>query len=359
MYYIDDILKNDFETVAILKALGQAHRYLGELKGLCQSMPNPAILIDSLSLQEARDSSEIENIITTQDEIYKYRLQPNLINAAAKEVENYVNSLRFFQEELKENNLITVRTITSAQKIIKGNDAGVRVQTGTVLKNEDTQKVVYTPPEPAELSGLLSDLEQFINTEDEMDPLIKMAIIHHQFESIHPFYDGNGRIGRIINIIYLMQQKLLDMPVLYLSRYINHNKDDYYRLLQDVREGGAWQDWVIFMLNGVARTAKNSLTLVNDIKKLQQEYKENIRNKLPKLYSQELINNLFKHPYTKISFLQEDLNVSRVTAARYLGELTQEGLLIKHKLGRDNYYLNHQLIDLLSHIENMKEKSAL
>ncbi|SMM97649.1 MloA protein, putative [uncultured Candidatus Thioglobus sp.] len=356
---IDDILNNNnFETIEILKALSVAHRYLGELKGLCQSMPNPAILIDSLSLQEAKDSSEIENIITTQDEIYKYRLQPNLINAATKEVENYIDSLHFFQQKLAENNLITVRTITDAQKIIKDNDAGVRVQIGTVLKNERTQKTIYIPPEPSELPKLLADLEKFINTKDELDPLIKMAIIHHQFESIHPFYDGNGRIGRIINIIYLMQQKLLDIPVLYLSRYINHNKSRYYALLQSVRDENAWQDWTVFMLNGVAKTAKNSLILVNDIRVLQQEYKKKIRNKCPKIYSQELINNLFKHPYTKISFLQEDLGASRVTAGRYLAELTQEGLLTKRKLGRENYYLNHQLIELLSNIENMKEREA-
>ncbi|SMM98305.1 MloA protein, putative [uncultured Candidatus Thioglobus sp.] len=356
---IDDILNNNnFETIEILKALSVAHRYLGELKGLCQSMPNPAILIDSLSLQEAKDSSEIENIITTQDEIYKYRLQPNLINAATKEVENYIDSLNFFQQKLAENNLITVRTITDAQKIIKDNDAGVRVQIGTVLKNERTQKTIYIPPEPSKLPKLLADLEKFINTKDELDPLIKMAIIHHQFESIHPFYDGNGRIGRIINIIYLMQQKLLDIPVLYLSRYINHNKSRYYALLQSVRDENAWQDWTVFMLNGVAKTAKNSLILVNDIRVLQQEYKKKIRNKCPKIYSQELINNLFKHPYTKISFLQEDLGASRVTAGRYLAELTQEGLLTKRKLGRENYYLNHQLIDLLSNIENMKEREA-
>jgi Fic family protein len=358
MNYIADILKNDFETASILKALSSAHRYLGELKGLCQSMPNPAILINSLSLQEAQDSSEIENIITTQDEIYKNRLQPNSINVAAKEVENYVESLHFFQNKLKENNLITIRNIIHAQQIIKGNNAGLRKQIGTALKNETTQEIIYTPPEPKQLLKLLGDLEQFINTKDELDPLIKMAIIHHQFESIHPFYDGNGRIGRIINIIYLIQQGLLDMPVLYLSRYINHNKNSYYRLLQSVRDDNTWSEWVIFILKAVAETAKNSLDLVNGIKNLQQEYKQKIRHTCPKIYSQDLINSIFKHPYTKITFLQKDLNVSRVTASSYLEQLTKNGFLEKYKLGRNVYFLNHKLFDLLKNVKNMSEQQT-
>jgi Fic family protein len=358
MNYIADILKNDFETASILKALSSAHRYLGELKGLCQSMPNPAILINSLSLQEAQDSSEIENIITTQDEIYKNRLQPNSINVAAKEVENYVESLHFFQNKLKENNLITIRNIIHAQQIIKGNNAGLRKQIGTALKNETTQEIIYTPPEPKQLLKLLGDLEQFINTKDELDPLIKMAIIHHQFESIHPFYDGNGRIGRIINIIYLIQQGLLDMPVLYLSRYINHNKNSYYRLLQSVRDDNTWSEWVIFILKAVAETAKNSLDLVNGIKNLQQEYKQKIRHTCPKIYSQDLINSIFKHPYTKITFLQKDLNVSRVTASSYLEQLTKNGFLEKYKLGRNVYFLNNKLFDLLKNVKNMSEQQT-
>jgi Fic family protein len=358
MRYIADILKNDFETAPILKALSSAHRYLGELKGSCQSMPNPAILINSLSLQEAQDSSAIENIITTQDEIYKNRLQPDLINGAIKEVENYVKSLHFLQNELCNNNLITVRNIIHSQQIIKGNNAGLRKQTGTILKNETTQETIYTPPEPSQLLELLIDLEGFINTKDELDELIKMAIIHHQFESIHPFYDGNGRVGRIINIVYLMQQGLLDMPVLYLSRYINHNKGSYYHLLQSVRDDNTWEEWVVFMLRAVTETAKNSLVLVNGIKNLQHEYKQKIRNNCPKIYSQDLINSIFKHPYTKITFLQEDLSVSRLTASRYLELLTKNGFLEKYKRGRNVYYLNNKLCDLLMNVKNMSEQSV-
>lgn len=356
MPYIADILKNDFETTAILKALSAAHRHLGELKGLCQSVPNPSILIDSLSLQEAQDSSEIENIITTQDEILKYRLQPNAANAATKEVSRYAEALTYCHKQLEGNNLITINAMIYAQKIIKGNEAGVRTQIGTVLRNDVTNEVVYTPPQPQDLQPLLSDLERFINSSEAgLDPLIKMAIIHHQFESVHPFYDGNGRIGRIINIVYLLQQGLLDMPVLYLSRYINHNKDKYYQLLQSVRDAGDWQEWTIFMLNAVTRTAKDSIALINNIKQLQQEYKGIMKQKLGKIYSQELINNIFKHPYTKIAFLQEDLGVSRLTASRYLEKLTQEGLLMREKIGRENYYFNQKLVAILSNTKNMKE----
>lgn len=357
MFLIADILKNDFETPTILKESNLAHRFLGELKGLCQSIPNPAILIDSLSLQEAQDSSEIENIITTQDEIFKDRLQSNPLNAATKEVENYVEALDYCQNKLNKNNLISINTIVQTQKIVKGNEAGIRAQSGTVLQNETTQEVVYTPPKPSELTSLLNDLERFINNDEtQLDPLIKMAIIHHQFESIHPFYDGNGRVGRIINIVYLMQQGLLDMPVLYLSRYINHNKNTYYRLLQAVRNDNIWQEWVIFLLKAVAKTAQDGLIIVNNIRVLQQQYKHKIRLNCPRIYSQELLNNIFKHPYTKIAFLQQDLGVSRLTATRYLAQLVHIGLLEKHKLGRENYYLNHKLVALLSTMENMKDE---
>lgn len=356
MNNIAHIFENDFETLIILKELSSAHRFLGELKGLCRSIPNPAILIDTLSLQEAQDSSAIENIIITQDDIFKSKLRLNTPDMATKEVNNYVEALSYCYKQLGKNNLISVNTIIKTQKIIKDNEAGVRVQLGTTLKNEITKEVIYTPPDPSELRPLLKDLEQFINDDKtQLDPLIKMAIIHHQFESIHPFSDGNGRVGRIINILYLVQQGLLDMPVLYLSRYINHNKSGYYRLLQAVRDDNAWQDWVVFMLKAVTRTAKSSLILIRSINELQQEYKHKIRNDFKKIYSQDLLNSIFKHPYTKITFLQQDLGVSRLTANRYLEQLTTGGLLIKHKLGRENYYLNYRLVDLLSKVENMKD----
>jgi len=358
MDVLSQIIKNNnFESIAILKALNKAHRYLGELKGVCQSMPNQQILINTLALQEAKDSSEIENIITTQDEIFKYQLHASNKNIAAKEVGQYSDAMNCVFQRLQTHNLITINTIVEAQKIIKGNDAGLRTQQGTTLFNEKSGEVVYTPPNPDELPELLKDLEQFINNidiEPDLDPLIKMAIIHHQFESIHPFYDGNGRIGRIVNIVYLVQQGLLDTPILYLSRYINHNKSQYYQLLQTTRDEDKWSEWVLYMLCAVSKTAQSTIKLITKIKDLQQNYKHHIRSQCPKIYSQDLINNIFKHPYTKIAFLQEDLDVSRLTANRYLDQLVEENLLIKHKFGRENFYFNPQLIDLLSNTDELK-----
>ena len=182
----------------------------------------------------------------------------------------------------------------------------------------------------------------------DADPLVKMAILHHQFESIHPFYDGNGRTGRIINILFLIQKKLLDLPVLYLSRYIIKHKNDYYRLLQQVRQTGEWEAWIIYMLDGVEKTASESIVLISQIKKLMQQYKQSIRTTLPKMYSQDLLNNLFKYPYTKIEYLEHDLGISRSTVIRYLTELEKLKLLTKQKTGRDNFYINQPLFDLLA-----------
>ena len=210
---------------------------------------------------------------------------------------------------------------------------------------------MYTPPQEYDtIVSLMQNLESFINDDTLMDadPLVKMAIIHHQFESIHPFYDGNGRTGRIINILYLVQKGLINLPVLYMSRYIITHKNDYYRLLQSVRDTGNWEPWIIFILDGVEKTANETVVLIAAIKKLMQQYKQQIRSGYPKMYSQDLINNLFKYPYTKIEFIQKDLGVSRNTAIRYLEALVKEGMLTKKKIGRDNFYINHALFGLLS-----------
>ena len=219
------------------------------------------------------------------------------------------------------------------------------------MLNDATSDVVYTPPQDYDtIVSLMTNLETFINDDRVMDadPLVKMAIIHHQFESIHPFYDGNGRTGRIINILYLIQKKLLDLPVLYLSRFIIQHKNEYYRLLQQVRETGEWEEWILYMLTGVEKTADDTVMLIGNIKNLMQEYKNSIRSQLPKIYSQDLLNNLFKYPYTKIEYLQHDLGISRNTAIRYLTALTNENLLVKQKIGRDNYFINKPLFKLLA-----------
>lgn len=337
----------DLETKAVLKRLASANRFLGELKGKITTIPNENILINTLVLQEAKDSSAIENIITTHDELYKSLLFENLFsNAAAKEVNRYADALKDGFHLVRHQKLITQRTILSIQKILEQNDAGYRRLPGTALINESTGKTVYTPPQDFDMiSKLMDNLVDFINDEkmSELDPLIKMALLHFQFETIHPFYDGNGRTGRILNILYLIQQNLLDIPILYLSRFIIQRKGDYYRLLQDVRDKGNWEEWVLYMLEGVEQTAKQTIEIIGSIRDLMQDYKLRIRKELLKIYSQDLLNNLFKHPYTKIEFIMQELNVSRLTATRYLNLLVDAGFLKKKKIGVSNFYINEPL----------------
>lgn len=345
-------VNQDVETRAVLKKLAQAHRSLAELKGMITSIPNQAILLETLTLREARESSAIENIISTFDEIYQSNLFSNLFaSPAAKEVHQYAAALKKGFELVKQHQLLTSNYILQIQEVVEQNKAGFRKLPGTKLLNDKTGQVVYVPPQEYEsIVSLMNNLEVFINDDAMMDadPLVKMAIIHHQFESIHPFYDGNGRTGRIINILYLVQKDLLHLPVLYLSHYIIQHKSDYYRLLQEVRDTGSWEEWILFMLDGVEKTAAESVTLIASIKELMQQYKQLIRGNYPKLYSQDLLNNLFKYPYTKIEYLQKDLQISRSTAIRYLDILVNAGILTKHKVGRDNYFLNAKLFDLLA-----------
>ena len=341
----------DIETTVVLLKLITANAALAELKGLVRTIPNESILINTLALQEAKGSSEIENIITTQDELFRSDAASQIFEtAAAKEVYAYVSALLQGFQDVKTNGLLTNSLILKIQEILEENAAGFRKLPGTSLKNDATGEVIYQPPQDAqEIVELMRDLERFIN-EDSLcnwHPLTKMAVIHHQFESIHPFYDGNGRTGRIFNILYLVKQGLLDIPVLYLSRYINKNKTDYYRLLQSVRDCGDWEVWILFKLDGVEITSRQTISLVQQIRTLMQVTKVRLRSELPKLYSQDLLNNLFRHPYTKNDFVMKELQVSRQTAAKYLGELVSIGLLEKHKVARENFYLNAPLYELL------------
>jgi len=345
-------LKYDVESKAVLKKAASARAALAELKGVITSIPNENILVETLSLKEARESSAIENIISTFAEVYQSSLfAQQFASPAAKEVHQYAEALKMGFKLTKKYGILTNNFILKMQSVIEQNDAGFRKLPGTKLLNDRTGAVVYTPPQDHDtIVRLMSNLEQFINDDNIMDadPLIKMAIIHHQFESIHPFYDGNGRTGRIINILYLVQKGLLHLPVLYLSRYIIYHKNDYYRLLQSVRETNEWEEWILYMLKGVEQTAIESVELIGKIKKLMQKYKQTIRDELSKLYSQDLLNNLFKYPYTKIEFLEKDLHISGRTAIRYLDALIDKGLVIKQKVGRDNFYLNEPLFQLLS-----------
>lgn len=350
-YEIKQLPPNDlehFETRAVLKKATVASRYLAELKGVAASIPNEAILINTLALQEAKHSSEIENIITTHDELFKAELFA-VTNAAAKEVQDYASALKKGFMLVRDTDLIRLSDILSIQETLEKNKAGFRKLPGTELKNAQTGEVIYTPPQhPQDIERLMDNLAQYINdtTLCNADPLVKMAIIHHQFESIHPFYDGNGRTGRILNMLYLVAQGLLDLPILYLSRYLIQTKAEYYKQLQAVRETGEWEPWLLYILEGVAQTAQAAIELIKQIKILMQSYKQKIRTELPKIYSQELLNNLFNHPYTKIEFVMQDLSVSRLTATKYLEQLVELGLLKKEKVSRNNYYINQPLLAL-------------
>ena len=338
-----------FETPAILRLLASSSRKLAELKGIAASIPNQAILINTLGLQEAKDSSEIENIVTTHDELFKDEVLPEAFaNPAAQEVMRYRQALRVGFELVRQSGLLTSNHIIQIQGELERNNAGFRKLPGTALK-DGAGRTVYTPPQdPEEIKALMRDLERFMNESDlfDADPLIKMALIHHQFESIHPFYDGNGRTGRIINVLYLVKEGLLDIPVLYLSQHIVRNKRTYYDLLQRVRMDDVWEDWVLYLLEAVEITAGRTLLTVQAIKTALMDYKHRIRDQ-HKFYSQDLINNLFVHPYTKIEFLQRDLKVSRMTATRYLDALSDTGFLVKQKIGRGNYYVNVALNQIL------------
>jgi Fic family protein len=339
------------ETRPVLKQLIYAHRQLAELKGVAATIPNPEILLSTVSLQEARDSSAIENIFTTQDDLFQAEIFAEAVkNPAAKEVRRYARALRSGFEQIRQDSLITTNRIIAFQRELMDNDAGIRKLPGTVIRNQATGEIVFTPPQnPVEIQSLLTDLERFLNidTAADPDPLIKMAVAHHQFESIHPFYDGNGRAGRILNSLYLVAKQLLEQPVLYLSGYIIATKPDYYRLLQSTRVDGDWEPWLLYMLKGIAETSQASVALIESIRDLIADYEQRIRERLPKIYSHELLINLFRHPYTRIESVQDELGVSRITATKYLNELTENGFVEKHRMGKYFYFVNRPLIQIL------------
>jgi len=349
-------LPYDLETKEVLKQLNRANRKLAELKGVAQTIPNERILISSLTLQEAKDSSEVENIVTTQDDLYRAGLDPShqFINAATKEVLFYREAINEGFRMVRNKDILTLNDIKHVQEILEQNTAGFRTTPGTQLKRENDGAVIYTPPQDGmAIVRYMSNLEQFINDDhlSQLDPLIKMAIIHHQFESIHPFYDGNGRTGRIINILYLVITGLLDLPILYLSRYITRNKGEYYRLIQAIRDkntdnAAEWEAWILFMLKGVEVTAEDTISLVKNIGRLMAEYKNVIRPDFGSKYNHELLNGLFYHPYTKIDHVVANMQVSRQTASKYLDRIVALGLLKKEKMGKENYYINTRLMNL-------------
>lgn len=338
----------ELETKVVLKKCISATAALAELRGVGDLIPNQNLLIRSVGLQEARVSSEIENIVTTTDELYKALADSiDKVNPNTKEVLRYQEALDFGCTEISRKPLITTNLLCGIVSIVKQQDMGVRKLPGTKIVKND-KEVIYTPPEgPEIIRQKLSSLEQFIHSEKELDPLIKMALIHYQFEAIHPFTDGNGRTGRILNILFLIQQKLLKVPILYLSKYLIEHKNDYLNGLKSVTESGAWEPWILFVLSAVEEMALRTRDKILAIRQLMQSTSDTIRERAPNAYSKELVELLFYHAYSKTRFLEEANIAKRQTAAAYLKSLEDIGLLTSVKIGRENYYLNNRLLELL------------
>ena len=339
----------EIETPSVLKAAISANRALAELKGKSESLPNPSILVNSIVLQEAKSSSEIENVVTTNDKLFTaLSAEDSDVDLQTKEVLRYRQALWKGVEKLKEQPLSTDLFINLMQTI-KETDDGIRTDSGTVIANPNTRKIIYWPPEGKELiHNLLVNLEHYIHANDSTDPLIKMAVMHYQFEAIHPFDDGNGRTGRLLNILYLMEKKLLHHPVLYLSNAIISRKQDYYKLLRGVTEKQEWQPWILFMLESVEKTSHQTMIRIEQILKLLDETLKTGKNKLPdRVYSKELIELLFEQPYCKVKFLVDRDIAKRQTAAEYLRELEKAGILRSKQVGRENLFVNVKLYDLL------------
>ena len=341
----------DLNSYDILKQLIKTHQALAELKGFSGVIPNKYILINAAMINEAKNSSEIENIVTTHDEIYK-AMSLNNSNKSAKEVVNYKEALWYGYQFIKENEYLSLNAIIKIQSIIESNDAGIRKASGMVLRNMKTGEVVYEPPGNFdEIMELLNNLETYINEKDDLDELIRMAIIHYQFESIHPFYDGNGRTGRIINVLYLTLKGLIDAPIIYISKYINKNKGNYYKYLQESRTQDDLESFIIYMLKAVEETSINTLKLMKEMINLIEDIGLEIKEKLPKIYSKELINVLFYEFYTKISYVESGLSISRKTASTYLIQLEEKGILTSKMVGRDKIYMNQRLYDLVKYMD--------
>ncbi len=338
------------ETISILRKLSTVSNALGELKGVAKTIPNQSMLINAVVLQEAKDSSEIENIITTQDDLYKAISTKSKYSTQIKEVINYREAIFLGYNIIKKYGFLRLRDIENIQQTIIENNAGIRKIPGTVLKNDRTGETIYTPPQKQEeILDLLSNfLDHFNTLQSDLSPLINLAILHYQFESIHPFYDGNGRTGRILNILYLILNNLLDIPILYLSSYINSNKQEYYKLLNHVYTTDSWESWILFNLQAIETTSKITVKKINFIKMLLIETELKVQQDAPKIYRKELIELLFEQPYSKIEYVTKKLHVERKTASRYLKQLEQIGILKSQKIGRELIYINTKLMVILS-----------
>lgn len=338
------------ETIKTLRQANKAISALSELKGIAKTIPNQEMLINAIALQEAKESSEVENIITTQDELYKALTVKSSITLQAKEVINYRRALFKGFDLIRSQGFLRVNDIIAIQQELIGNSAGIRSVAGTVLKNDLTGEVVYTPPqEKDEILDLLDNfIVHFNDKSSEISPLINLAILHHQFESIHPFYDGNGRTGRILNILYLILNNLIDIPILYLSSYIIDNKQEYYRLLNSSNTTGLWESWILYMLSAIETTSIRTIDKISKVRVLLDSTINEVQEKAPKIYRKELVELLFEQPYSKIDYVVNRLRVERKAASRYLKNLEEIGVLASQKIGRESLYVNSKLIDILS-----------
>jgi Fic family protein len=341
--------KAEIETIAILKKAITASRALAELKGAITNLPNPTLFVDTINLQEAQASSAIENIITTQDELFKASISDKSIgNHATKEVIHYKDALWYGFEQLERRPILNTNLFVAIMQIIKENTSGIRNTPGTKLTNPVTGKVVYTPPEGEDIiRDKLKALEDFIHADDQIDPLIRLALIHYQFEAIHPFIDGNGRTGRIILLLYLKFSGLMELPTLYMSNYIISHKQAYYTGLRNVTEKGAWENWILYILDMVENTATKGRQQITKIEKLMTEMGTAIQKQLPKIYSKDLMEVLFKLPYTKRSFLIAAGIGNLKTVGNYLNDLEKAGFLTSEYIGKEKLYLNTELMKIL------------
>jgi len=339
----------EIESKLVLKNSVSASAALAELKGILNTIPNPAILINAIVLQEAKSSSLIEHVVTTNDKLYQSAaIHDSRIDPQTKEVLNYREAIWEGYQQIKEKAILNTNLFIQIVNIIKGNTVGIRRTPGTTISTTDG-RIIYTPPDNEQvIRDKLKNIEDLIHDDsDDLEPFTKMALIHYQFEAIHPFSDGNGRTGRIINILYLVLKDLLPVPVLYLSKYIIEHKDDYYRFLREVTEKKDWKSWILYMLKGIEWTANYTVRLVEDIRVLLEETVKTVRTELPKIYSRELVDLLFEQPYCRIQNLVDSGIASRNTASKYLRELESIGVLRSQKVWKENLYLNIRLWELL------------
>ena len=345
----------ELESRTVLKACIEARAALAELKQAAELIPNQAMLINTLPLLEAKDSSEIENIVTTTDQLFQYaQSHPNADSAdpATKEALRYRTALHHGYQSLKDRPLCTA-TAVEICRTLKGADLDVRRTPGTQLANHRTGPVVYTPPEgEARLGDMLANWGRFLHNQTDLDPLVRMAVGHYQFEAIHPFIDGNGRTGRVLNILYLIQEDLLGLPILYLSQYVIAHKADYYRLLLGVTRDQAWEPWLLFMLQAVADTSKWTTGKIAAIRALAEHTTEHVRTRLPKIYSRELVDVIFEQPYCRIVNLVDKGIAQRQAASRYLKDLVALGVLREMPVGKEKLFIHPKLMQLLTRDSN-------